>query len=298
MDFVTLARNIQELVSEVSLIVIKQRINIRRQQIFKMREWEFLRKTVLVATADEYDTGTISISVGGTTVTGAGTTFTAAMVGRSLYVGTTHSQPYIISAFTSTTDITIETAFAPLTASSGDDYSIKALRYTPSVADIAKIDRIVYDRRKLIEKPHGYFDAIDPERTTTGVPIFYSIAKKSAQSGTITFEVHPVPNGEYVMKVVYYRKAVDLSANDDDLVIDAELIEAAVLWDCYRIFAAKNPAYIGLARDAKVDFHSSLSMAIEQDLEQASLPDKVIDASEIGDALTSDAFLLDHDLGI
>lgn len=296
MNFITICRNIQELVPEVSVIVIKQRVNIRYQQILKMREWEFLRSTTLVATAANYETGTLAITSGDNAVTGTGTTFTAAMVGRSLFIGATHSQPYGISVFNSATSLALSSTFAPADNASAETFSVKALRYSPSVGDIARIERITIDERPLVEKPPGFFDIIDPDRSTTGEPVYYSVVGKSRQSGTITFEIHPVPDGEYVMKVVYFKKASDLSSDTETPLIDIELLEAGALWDCYRIFAAKNPSYIGLARDARTDYFSSLQLAIEQDLEQASLPDKVKDVSDIESALLSDEFMLDHDV--
>uniref|UniRef100_A0A6M3L282 Uncharacterized protein n=1 Tax=viral metagenome TaxID=1070528 RepID=A0A6M3L282_9ZZZZ len=295
MTFIQICRNIQELVPEVSILVIKQRVKIRYQQILKMREWEFLRKTTLVATAAEYETGTLSILSGTITATGSGTTFTSAMAGRSLIIGTTQTQPYTISSVDSITNLTLDQSFASATDSSGDSFSIKALRYTPAVNDIARIESIIYDEMPLIEKPIGYFDSIDPDRTTTGDPVYYTIVGKSAMSGTITFEIHPVPDAEYVLKIVYYRKVSDTIVDSDTLIVDAELLEAGALWDCYRIFSAKNPAYIGLARDARGDYQSSIALAIEQDLEQSSLPSRVKDVSEMGSSLLSDVFQLDHD---
>lgn len=298
MDYIALARLIQQKVPEVSLPLIKSYINVRQRQILQKRDWEFLNKQTLIATAAAYEDGTISITSGATAVVGVGTVFTTAMVGRSLYVGTTHAQGYIISAYTDGLNITLATGYAPVSDASGEDFSIKALRYTPAVDDIAILSRIVYDERQLIEKPLDYFDRIDPDRSDTGEPVYYAVVGKSAQSGTVTFEIFPAPAGEYVLRVVYKRKAPDLSANSDESLIDAHLLEAAVLWDCYRIFGAKNPAYIGLARDAKIDYAGALQDAIDEDLELTSLPDKVRDVSGGDSYMFSDEYSVNHDVGI
>jgi hypothetical protein len=72
--------------------------------------------------ATDYSTGTISITTNTTTVTGSGTTFTSAMVGRWLRA-TTDGFWYPISAFSSTTSITLETYFEGSSVS-GDTYLI------------------------------------------------------------------------------------------------------------------------------------------------------------------------------
>jgi len=55
---------------------------------------------------DVYTTGTVSISNGDTTLVGSGTTFTSAMVGRSVWLD---SYWYLITSFTDTTHLEIDT---------------------------------------------------------------------------------------------------------------------------------------------------------------------------------------------
>lgn len=73
-------------------------------------------------TADDYTTGTISLTNGDATVTGSGTTFTSAMVGRFL-ASTTDKNWYRIESFTSTTSLELNKNFEGLTAS-GQTYRI------------------------------------------------------------------------------------------------------------------------------------------------------------------------------
>jgi hypothetical protein len=65
------------------------------------------RQKVINLNAADYTTGTASIAAGGTTVTGVGTTFTAAMVGRWIQFTSGDQQWYQIASFASTTSITI-----------------------------------------------------------------------------------------------------------------------------------------------------------------------------------------------
>lgn len=67
---------------------------------------------------DDYDTGTVTVDVTTGLVTGSGTTFTAAMVGRG-FKATGHTKWYRVKTYTSATSIVIE-----------DDYDDVATAYT------------------------------------------------------------------------------------------------------------------------------------------------------------------------
>lgn len=73
-------------------------------------------------TNDAYTTGTVTLTNGSATVTGSGTTFTTAMVGRYLK-GTVDGVWYRIAAFGSTTSLTLENVFEGTTGS-GLSYTI------------------------------------------------------------------------------------------------------------------------------------------------------------------------------
>jgi hypothetical protein len=78
-------------------------------------------------TNEDYSTGTVAVSQNSQTVTGTNTTFTAAMVGRYFVETDSDGEPkgnwYRISAFSSTTSITLETYFEEATLS-GSTYLI------------------------------------------------------------------------------------------------------------------------------------------------------------------------------
>jgi len=70
--------------------------------------------------SNAYSTGTVSVTIGGTAVTGSGTTWTAAMVGRSIFLS---GSWYPITAVTDTTHLTIGLNYARATLS-GASYMI------------------------------------------------------------------------------------------------------------------------------------------------------------------------------
>jgi hypothetical protein len=86
------------------------------------------KKRVPQLSAADYETGTVAIDNAGTTVTGSGTTFTAAMVGRSIM--TTDGYWYEISGYTSATVLTIITPYLGSTIT-GATYTIGQLSPLP-----------------------------------------------------------------------------------------------------------------------------------------------------------------------
>lgn len=95
--------------------------------------------------ADDYSAGTITLTNASATVTGSGTTFTALMVGRSLHVTDPSGDGmwYKISAFTSTTSVTLENTYAG-TSGSSLAYSIGELPDIPEEFHEALIDYAMY----------------------------------------------------------------------------------------------------------------------------------------------------------
>lgn len=86
------------------------------------------RKMPLEMTADNYTTGTVSITQNTRTLTGSGTTFTAAMEGRSIKLG--DGLWYPIETYSSTTELLLGKSFEGTTISGGS-YIIGELPIIP-----------------------------------------------------------------------------------------------------------------------------------------------------------------------
>jgi hypothetical protein len=93
--------------------------------------FHYVRRVVDMA-ADDYTTGTITtLANGGTAITGNGSTWTAAMVNRHFKIDADY-QWYEISAFTSTTAITLKKAFQGTAISAGSaSYTIGEMALIP-----------------------------------------------------------------------------------------------------------------------------------------------------------------------
>lgn len=98
-------------------------------------------------TADDYTTGTIQVTAGSPAVVGTTTTFTASMVGRTLFVdptgGTGDGSGYKVASFTDTTHITLENNYAGASAS-GKSYLIGEVPDIPDEFHEALIDYAGY----------------------------------------------------------------------------------------------------------------------------------------------------------
>jgi len=92
---------------------------------------------VQIVGSDGYSTGTVEITNGGTTVTGTGTTWTAAMVGRSILLGETGAFAwYEITARASNTSITIGSAYTGKTLIGANDYALATVNVNSTIRKI------------------------------------------------------------------------------------------------------------------------------------------------------------------
>ena len=108
--------------------------------------FEILTVVKNIETIASYTTGTVTIAVSDTTVTGSGTTFTAAMVGRKIQIGS-DSNSYKILKFTSNVSLEIDRPYTG-TAQAGATYKIYQDIYAipPSIGEIVDIRRPGIDR--------------------------------------------------------------------------------------------------------------------------------------------------------
>ena len=299
MNFRLIALNIREFCPVLSLPVIKQRINIRYKQILAAEKWEFMNDSTTVRLRAVHSLGssvqTVAVNQAGVTVTGTGTTFTSDSITGWKFRFGSESQPYIIRYVGSDTNLALETSYGGTTQTASAFEYFKNT-YSPEVGDVGEIASIVYKTR-LVEKSPSFLNSLDPERTSTGEPLYWSnLSKTTASDGIVTFEIWPLSDQDYVITVNYKKTTSDLSDDSDSPVFRAEVLEAGALWDCFRLAFAitQNPAYIGLARDAKTDFEILLRQMVIEDLSTSSLPQSVRDITE--QPLFDDNFRQSHDV--
>lgn len=99
------------------------------RRLAERRRWSWLVKFGQFIAPTVYNTGTVTVTQGFTTVTGSGTTFTATMVGRQFRIGLT-APIYTIAQFVSATQIELDSPWGGIDAS-GQTYNIYQCFYTP-----------------------------------------------------------------------------------------------------------------------------------------------------------------------
>lgn len=283
MDYRLMTLNIRAFCPELSVPVIKQRINARYQQIIGLEDWNFLNESTTVrlyGVTNNSAAQSVAVIQGSPIVTGTLTTWDSEDIDTGWFfrVGT-DAQPYIILTQDSDTQVTLETNYGKTAVPVGGFSYWKGV-YSPAVANVGKIISIVHDHA-LPEKSQEYLNSIDPERSSEGSPTYWRAYSKTTSLGIVSFEIWPIPDADYVVTVFYKKIISELSTNTDVPIFRSEVLEAGALWDCYRMSFAitQNPAYIGMARDAKVDYDRLLRELIIEDLNLSSLPERVRDVS-------------------
>lgn len=298
MDFRMMALNIREFVPVLSLIVIKQRINIRYKHILGLEEWEFMHDDTTVTLSGQVASGagvTVAVATGSSAVVGTGTTFTNVAVGDWMRFGS-ENQPYKIASITDATNLTLETTYGGSSDLTASAYTTFRTIYTPVVNTVGEIVSIWYDY-ELYEVSEDWIGRTDPKRVSTGSPTHFRIYSKTKADGIVTFEVWPVPDQAYVVIVNFDKYVPDLEEDTDEPVFRPEFLEAGALWDCYRqAFAVtQNPGWMGMARDAKKDYELEAVKMIMEDQRTSTMSRRVKDT--MTGYLFNDNFHASHDIG-
>lgn len=133
------------------------------------KDLNYLYSESFFTTIAPYETGTVDATNNSATVTGTGTTFTAAMVGRKIRIDG-QTGYYKILTFVSATEITLEAPYAGDTVT-GKTFSIFQDEYKLAAdMDTYKVLRQVEDGIALGSVEATAFDLIDPSSTREGQP--------------------------------------------------------------------------------------------------------------------------------
>ena len=178
-------------------------------------KWDFDKRIERLVFNGRYNTGTVAVTAGGTTVTGTGTTFTAAMDERYIRLNGEDLQ-YRITAFGSTTSLTIET-YEGESNLSGVTYEITEDRKAlpARFRDFAKpiIDDVV---------PPLCFMRLEDLITArleyhhTDYPRWYSVEWQEDSSIPQPYMwLYPAPVSKRVVTLPYYAWPPELSSDGD-----------------------------------------------------------------------------------
>jgi hypothetical protein len=189
-------------------------IRDRYRRVCDRRPWSALRAEGEIITNTAYTTGVVSVVRGSTTVTGVGTAWTVAELGRQFMTGG-RAPVYTITAVDPLLQtLTLDRAFGPA-SSAGVAYSILDAYVT--VPEDFRYFLVVYDpergwrlRHWLTQDDVGKFDAA---RSTTGTPKAL-VDRSFSAAGRVQYELWPYTLLPQNYPYYYIKAAADLGPED------------------------------------------------------------------------------------
>lgn len=206
-------------------------LNDSQREMFSLGTADFTQRSTRLSLAVPYTTGTVSVSAGGTAVTGSGTTFTSAMVGRFIrFAG--EAEQYEITAFSSTTAITIETYLGTV-AQSGATYVISEDRKSlptlfRSVHQVVLTNATGGSGAVYNLEPRS-FEQVNHMRksyVTAVYPYFFCTKWVTPASGNVPvgyLYLYPSPSVAQIVTVYYNTWPANLTTGTDECSIPYEL---------------------------------------------------------------------------
>jgi hypothetical protein len=291
MSLSTMRNNILKFCPGLSPDLINSTLQDSYRQLCLL-DWNRLNITRQISTVAPYSTGHITITSGGI-VTGSGVTFTSAFVGRQLRCYYSDSFFEILSVPSSST--------LTLRGWPGDTLSTPQL-YT-IFSNIYSVDtsmKVLFDvayQTSLDKKSQDFFNRRDPERSTTGSPVWWAYAGFNPL-GYPLIEVYPVPDQVYPLRI-YGKVSASTLANTDTPYLSEDLIEAHALISCFRIKQTMEPKSgweQRLVVHAEV-YKTLFESARDEDFQLGSHRTKVKDYMDNLDLYpASDSFWTQHDV--
>ena len=216
-------------------------------------KFEFDKRFGKVVLAGNYNTGTVSISAGGTALTGSGTTFTSAFANRYIRLNG-ENELYLVSAYVSPTALTLET-YQGDTALSGVSYEI----IMPRVAAPSRFrcmqepgsDNLTYPNLKY--KSAHEIKQLHRLQHTLGQPEYFGFENVESSSVPAKWMwVWPAPDDEEVFELPYYVWPDDMTTSNDVVEIPFEAEDTYKLFlEAYLARYQKDPNWVNHLAYAK-----------------------------------------------
>jgi len=175
------------------------------ETILGRQPWPAMRGEIIVSTVAKYDTGTVEVTNGSTSITGTGTSWTAAMSGRKIRVG--NDTGWYLFTWVSATEGELDRAYEGETAS-GASYRLFQDLVTLG-ADVAAVTAVNYPRlRPLRLATISQLNAGDPARQTYGDPCFFAEHYRTdpaSPPSVAVIELWPSPDQAQALQIEYRR---------------------------------------------------------------------------------------------
>ena len=195
-DFNSLSQRLLNRCPNVGIVLAEQLINDSWQTLQSLREWSWRRRGNTFAPPDMYVTGFASTNVGTgqpTIISGSGTTWTPAMIGRQIRVGGLLYPFYTIIGYLSPTSLVIDMPWA------GPDVAAASYQilqcYYPVPPDFGYWYAVVSVKdgyRLWTNITESEIDMLDPQRTNFGQTYAVAFRDYTPQYGGVIGPVIPI----------------------------------------------------------------------------------------------------------
>jgi hypothetical protein len=208
-------------------------VNRKLKDLARKHNWRFYNTKGTITVLASYSTGTVNMTQDSTTVTGVGTSFTSAMVGRKFQVDASTGL-YTITAVNSPTQLTLDAAW-PYDDESGATYTIfqdvyalpSNLRHLYEVVDAVTEQPLIAVSQAEAQRYWSRYAYPSLDATTPPSPSWpWKYSAWVGANGVPSIRVNAISTKNRVLDVYYYRWPTEVSNITSAPDISEEMEEA------------------------------------------------------------------------
>ena len=253
---------------------------LRFDRVYESHGWSRRSRDFTVSTVAQVkstSSDTVTATLGSSTITSAGTPFTAAMVGRQIAISG-ESMYFFINSFTSTAAVVLgdgegnAVAWPGATAASKTWRVFQTLYTLPSDAETV-ISLVGANPMTEYDGGRDALDAADPYRLLTNADPFYWLYAGEDSSNVRQVEITPVPTAARLLRG-QYLKATPTLASGTTIPVSRAMLVFLTAADVLNMLHAKtgDQSYKDLALFYIREGDGATSDAKFADMERLSLP--------------------------
>jgi len=201
------------------LVVLRGIVNDVYQRFINSYQWTRLVKSSVIQTTAVYQTGTVAITNGLTSLVGTSTVWTTAMTGRRIRISG-QNETYVFTYVSSTTG-TIDRAFEGTTETAATYTLFQAVYALPSDTDYVDSIEVPGSNQDLDQVSPEYLDRTSVSRWALGRPSMYALAPDVTVSSVVypAVEFYPVPSASEGLTLHYHQTVAEMTATSDTFLL-------------------------------------------------------------------------------
>jgi hypothetical protein len=243
MNFGQLVGRVNGYATHASPSVVQNIINDVVRRVYDRRQWWSNFTKGQLVSSGYYSTGTVSLTLGSTTVTGTGTAFTPSLVGQQFRLGFI-APIYTITAFIDATHLQLEFPWG-LQSMSSTGYFISQMYFSfPNIKFFYSMKNLQMIYRMWCNVPQSLLETWDPGRLQVYYPRVLATMPPDA-SGNAQFELWPAPNVQQAFPWLGYIQPPNLVNDLDNFppFMRADVIELGSIAQALLYRPKKNENY-------------------------------------------------------